>query len=179
MLQTRCNSSPGTTNVNFAGMPIWLDTSSAAPVTDRLRTMQSIAVLPNSIVPAFMTRWRDAIRVSTMKSRRPQGSKELIRCGLSQDHIGVIRWNRNRAGPYAARKDYLRQILKLAEDALSFKFAFNTDQLQRSDDLLHCRSFTKWQQKPLAIDPMPVAIKSGEDRVDRATACRAFVRPVY
>ena len=72
-LQGRCNPSPGTTNLNFAGMLIWLDTSSAAPVIDRLRIMQSTALLPNSIVPAFRTRWRNAIRVSTMKRRYPNG----------------------------------------------------------------------------------------------------------
>jgi hypothetical protein len=51
-----------------------------------------------------------------------------LRCGISQHQIGaVIRWDRNRAGPYPPRKGHLRQSFKPAEDALSFKFALNTD----------------------------------------------------
>lgn len=49
---------------------------------------------------------------------------------LRHDYIGaVIRGDRNLAGSYASRKDQLRQSLKLAEDALSIKFALNADQL--------------------------------------------------
>jgi endonuclease YncB( thermonuclease family) len=65
--------------VNFAGIPSWLNTSSAAPVVDRLRTMQSIASPPNSIVAAFETRWRNAIRVSTISSKYAEGLKTLIK----------------------------------------------------------------------------------------------------
>ena len=75
MWQGRCNPSPGTTNANVSGMPTWLDTSSAAPVLDRLRTVQSMAPPPKSIVPAFNTRCRAACRVSTIISipnRKPR-----------------------------------------------------------------------------------------------------------
>src|SRR5450631_700705 len=54
------------TSRNFAGMLIWFDTSSAAPVTDKSRTMQSITSPPNSIVAVFKMRWRRAIRASTI-----------------------------------------------------------------------------------------------------------------
>ena len=40
---------------------------SAAPVFDRLRIVQSIAPPPNSIVPAFKTRCRGAIRFSPIE----------------------------------------------------------------------------------------------------------------
>ncbi len=53
--------------MNFAGMPLWVGTSSAAPVINRSRTVQSMALPPNAIVAAFKTRWRGAIRVSTME----------------------------------------------------------------------------------------------------------------
>src|SRR5450631_832754 len=54
------------TSRNFVGMLIWFDTSRAAPVTDRSRTMQSMASPSNSIFAAFKMRWRCAIRVSTI-----------------------------------------------------------------------------------------------------------------
>jgi hypothetical protein len=52
----------------LSGMPTGLVTSSAAPIFDMLRTMQSIAPPPNSIVPAFKTRWRANIRFSFMEA---------------------------------------------------------------------------------------------------------------
>ena len=54
--QRRCKPSVGRTSVNWVGIPSGLATSSAAPVSDKLRTAQSIALPPNSIVPAFKTR---------------------------------------------------------------------------------------------------------------------------
>ncbi len=50
--QGRRSPSQGTTNVNCAGIPVWFDTVSAAPVSDRSRTLHSVAPSPNSIVPA-------------------------------------------------------------------------------------------------------------------------------
>src|SRR3982074_3373366 len=52
-----------TTNWSIVTMGI------AAPVIDRSRTVQSIVPLPRSIVAGFKTRWRGAIRVSTIQSR--------------------------------------------------------------------------------------------------------------
>jgi hypothetical protein len=56
--QGRCRPSLGRTSVNFSGMPTGLATSSAAPLFDTLRMVQSIALPPNSIVPALNTRFR-------------------------------------------------------------------------------------------------------------------------
>ena len=50
------NPSSGTTNVNFAGTAVGLDTSSAAPVIERSRTVQGISSPPYSIWAGFMTR---------------------------------------------------------------------------------------------------------------------------
>jgi hypothetical protein len=66
----RCNPSPGTTNMNLSGSPAWLDTSSAAPVLDKLRTRQLMVPPPtNLIVAVFETRRRDALRLSTIGLR--------------------------------------------------------------------------------------------------------------
>jgi hypothetical protein len=43
---------------NQLGMPIWLSTSRFPPLSEMLRTKQSIPEPPNKIVPAFMTFWR-------------------------------------------------------------------------------------------------------------------------
>src|ERR1700730_15178367 len=61
------NPSSDTTNVNFAGIPDGSDTSSAAPVIDRSRSVQVILSPPYSICAGFMTRQRGAARVSTMQ----------------------------------------------------------------------------------------------------------------
>jgi hypothetical protein len=60
------NPSSGTTNVNFAGITVASDTSNAAPVIERSRTVQVILSPPCSIWAGFITRWRGAARVSTM-----------------------------------------------------------------------------------------------------------------
>src|SRR5436853_2766774 len=52
-----------TTNWSIVTMGI------AAPVIDRSRTVQSIVSLPKLIVAGFNTRWRGAIRVSTIQLR--------------------------------------------------------------------------------------------------------------
>ena len=54
--QSRRNPSSGMTNMKLSGIPAGSDTSIAAPVRDRLRTMQLIASPTNSIVPVFDTR---------------------------------------------------------------------------------------------------------------------------
>jgi hypothetical protein len=46
--------------------------SSIAPLLDTLRTVQSIAPPPNSIVPPFNTRCRDELRWSSMKAKYAQ-----------------------------------------------------------------------------------------------------------
>jgi hypothetical protein len=67
-----------------------------------------------------------AVILAKRESRKRSPGYDALR----EDHIGaVIRCDKYRAGPYASRKDYLRQNLKLAEDALSFKFALNAYQL--------------------------------------------------
>jgi hypothetical protein len=77
--QGRCNPSPGTTNMNLSGSPAWLDTSSAAPVLDRLRTRQLMVPPPtNLIVAVFETRRRDALRLSTIRLRYAKILKEFI-----------------------------------------------------------------------------------------------------
>jgi hypothetical protein len=50
------------TNVNRSGMPNELGASSAAPASDKLRTMQLKAPPGNSISPPFKTRLRCAAR---------------------------------------------------------------------------------------------------------------------
>src|ERR1700731_2737595 len=67
--QGRCSPSLGTISKNLAGIPVSLDTSSAAPVVDRLRIRQSTALPPNLIVPAFKTKWRGALRLSAIATR--------------------------------------------------------------------------------------------------------------
>jgi hypothetical protein len=62
----KCRLSLGRTSVNFSGMPTGLATSSAAPLFDILRMVQSIALPPNLIVPALNTRFRWVVRFSTM-----------------------------------------------------------------------------------------------------------------
>jgi len=52
VLQGRCNPSPGTTNMNFSGIPVWSDSSSAAPVLDKLRTKQLIVPPPTNLIVA-------------------------------------------------------------------------------------------------------------------------------
>jgi hypothetical protein len=49
----------GTTKVNLSGIPTGLATSRAAPIFETSRTVQSITLLPTTIVPAFNTRRRD------------------------------------------------------------------------------------------------------------------------
>jgi hypothetical protein len=62
--QAKCDPSLGIAKVNVAGMPTGVATSSAAPLVERLRTVQSIAPPPNSIVPLFNTRCRGVARFS-------------------------------------------------------------------------------------------------------------------
>src|SRR5450631_3464837 len=69
------------TSRNFAGMLIWFDTSRAAPVTDRSRTMQAIASRPNSIFAAFKMRWRCASRVSTIHATAHDSGAAQIQQG--------------------------------------------------------------------------------------------------
>jgi hypothetical protein len=68
MWHGRFNCSDGTNSVKRSGMNKGVTTSSAAPVSETLRTVQSIPPPPNSIVPAFKVRCRAAIRVSSMTS---------------------------------------------------------------------------------------------------------------
>ena len=68
MWHGRFNWSDGTNSVKRSGMNKGVTTSSAAPVSEILRTVQSIPPPPNSIVPAFKVRWRGAIRGSSMPS---------------------------------------------------------------------------------------------------------------
>jgi hypothetical protein len=53
-------------SVKRSGIKSRVTTSSAAPVSERFLTVQSIAPPPNSIVPALRTRFRDAMRFSLM-----------------------------------------------------------------------------------------------------------------
>ena len=62
----------GTHSVNRSGMNRGVTTSSAAPVSDMLRMVQSIPPPPNSMVPAFSFRWRGAIRFSSMSGIIPR-----------------------------------------------------------------------------------------------------------
>jgi hypothetical protein len=65
--------------MNLSGSPAWLDTSSAAPVLDRLRTRQLMVPPPtNLIVAVFETRRRDALRLSTISLRYAKILKEFI-----------------------------------------------------------------------------------------------------
>jgi hypothetical protein len=48
-----------------SGMPTGEVTSSAAPVSERLRTVQSKAAPPNEILPAFKNRRRGAVLCSS------------------------------------------------------------------------------------------------------------------
>jgi hypothetical protein len=57
------------TSVKRSGMKSGVTTSSAAPVSEMLRTVQSIAAPPNDIVPAFSIRCLAAIRCSFIGSR--------------------------------------------------------------------------------------------------------------
>ena len=50
--QDRCSPSPGITNMKFLGISAWLDTSSEAPVLDRLRTRQLMVLPPTSLIVA-------------------------------------------------------------------------------------------------------------------------------
>ena len=65
-VQARCVPSAWMNRVNRSGMPTGLLTSSAAPVSEKLRTVQSIAPPPNSMVPAFSTRCLALSRRSSM-----------------------------------------------------------------------------------------------------------------
>jgi hypothetical protein len=51
------------TNENSVGMPATLATSSAAPVSERFRTVQSMAAPVNAIVPTFNTRCLGVVRL--------------------------------------------------------------------------------------------------------------------
>src|ERR1700691_5794386 len=65
--------------MNLSGSPAWWDTSSAAPVLDRLRTRQLMVPPPtNLIVAVFETRRRDALRLSTIRLRYAKILKEFI-----------------------------------------------------------------------------------------------------
>ena len=72
------------TRVKWSGIPTGVTTSSIAPVSDILRTMQVIALPPNSIVPAFKTRLRGDARLSmdvlsggTLIPKRSQKIRDL------------------------------------------------------------------------------------------------------
>jgi hypothetical protein len=65
-IATGIRPSLGKTSANFSGIPTGLATSSAAPSFDTLRIVQSMALPPNSIVPALNTRFRLVVRFSTM-----------------------------------------------------------------------------------------------------------------
>src|SRR6202022_1851020 len=56
----------GTKSVKRSGIKSGVTTSSAAPVSEKFLTVQSIAPPPNSIVPALRTRFRVAMRFSLM-----------------------------------------------------------------------------------------------------------------
>ncbi len=51
-------------------MPTGLSTSNAAPVFEILRTVQSTTAPSKSILPAFKTRCRDAIRLSFISNTK-------------------------------------------------------------------------------------------------------------
>ena len=62
----RLVASTSSTKVKTSGIPTGLITSSAAPVFEKLRTVQLIPPPPNVIVPAFSTRCLGAFRPSSM-----------------------------------------------------------------------------------------------------------------
>src|SRR5579859_5207335 len=62
----RLVASTSSTKVKTSGIPTGLITSSAAPVFEKLRTVQLIPPPPNVIVPAFNTRCLGAFRPSSM-----------------------------------------------------------------------------------------------------------------
>jgi hypothetical protein len=62
----RFDRSLRTKSVKRSGMKSGVTTSSAAPVSERFLTVQSIPPPPNSIVPAFNMRRRWATRCSSM-----------------------------------------------------------------------------------------------------------------
>src|SRR5258708_36628682 len=70
---------PSATSVKCSGIPIGLVTSSAAPVLDQLRTMQSIAPPLNSMVPAFKTQCRGAVRLSSLNGELRENPKKSIK----------------------------------------------------------------------------------------------------
>jgi hypothetical protein len=51
------------TNEKSVGIPTTLATSSAAPISERLRTVPSMPAPVNAIVPAFNTRCLGAVRL--------------------------------------------------------------------------------------------------------------------
>jgi hypothetical protein len=75
--QGRFNWALGTKSVKRSGMNNGVSTWSAAPVSNRLRTVQSMPPPPKSIVPAFKMRRRGAIRCSFMVALTTQADALL------------------------------------------------------------------------------------------------------
>src|SRR4051794_31682609 len=93
--------------LNVAGILPSSETSSAAPVTDRSRIVQGVLMPPYSILAGFMTRWRGAIRVSTM----------LIKLKKMEQHAPGKMSERSRSSEQRYRLDVLKNPAKIREGA--------------------------------------------------------------
>jgi len=73
-------------SVKFSGMPTGEVTSSAAPVSEKFRTVQSIAPPPNEIFPDFSSRRRGAVLCSstawTSAMSRLDFTANVVHCHL-------------------------------------------------------------------------------------------------
>src|ERR1700744_377205 len=76
--QGTCSPSPGIVSTNLAGMAELFETSSAAPLTERLRTRQSTAWPADLIVPAFAVGGRAVLRLSAIRSGCAEIPEESI-----------------------------------------------------------------------------------------------------
>jgi hypothetical protein len=81
------------TSVNLSGMPTGEITSSAAPVSEKFRTVQSIAPLPNEIFPNFSSRRRGAVLCSSTawsSAGRDDLSQTRTHCHLFPKYWGLL-----------------------------------------------------------------------------------------
>src|SRR3954452_10942290 len=90
MWQSSFNPSSGRINVNSLGIRIRSGKSSAAPVADRSRTVHGYLSPPYSILAAFITRTRGAIRVSTIAKTSGRHHDETVSKYCAAERLNIL-----------------------------------------------------------------------------------------
>jgi hypothetical protein len=77
---------PAAVNVNFFGNRGRRLKLRLAPVAEKLRTVQAIALAPDAIVAGVVTAWRRTIRLSSTKARSAVRGSTMLKTPAHSEH---------------------------------------------------------------------------------------------